>query len=126
MALASSDPRRPRRRRHPPTHPSPSNPATTENAALESNLVAELTKIDAHLKAAGTTFLDGDALGMADCSLAPKRCQLKVAAMHCKSWEVPESLAALRQYMGALFETSAFEETVYPEETVVWGWSTYH
>ena len=63
---------------------------------------------------------------MADCSLAPKLYHLTVAAKHFKGWEVPESMAALRQYMATVFESSAFTSTVYPEETVVWGWSTYH
>ena len=37
--------------------------------------------------------------------------------------QVPSQLTALAAYTDAMLAHSAFTQTMYPEETVIWGWT---
>eukprot|EP00617_Octactis_speculum_P025719 CAMPEP_0185770050 /NCGR_PEP_ID=MMETSP1174-20130828/57274_1 /TAXON_ID=35687 /ORGANISM="Dictyocha speculum, Strain CCMP1381" /LENGTH=287 /DNA_ID=CAMNT_0028455345 /DNA_START=23 /DNA_END=886 /DNA_ORIENTATION=+ len=105
------------------------NTDETEDESLEALLVDSLGRIDAHLSSKSTTtcdsrFMDGPAVSLVDCSLAPKLHHMAIAADHFKGFQVPEKFVALRAYMEAVSELDAVASTCPPRDTVVWGWET--
>ena len=71
----------------------------------------------------------GSVIGLVDCALAPKLFHLRVAAAHFKAPPFvvdPALYPALARYMAGIFQHPAFLQSVVPDETVIWGWGTYH
>jgi glutathione S-transferase len=68
---------------------------------------------------------NGEILTLADCSLAPKlyHMQTGLKAFKDNAVDVASSFPATQSYMDAVFARQSFVEGLYPEETVVWGWS---
>ena len=100
-----------------------------DDLALKANLETVLGKIETQLSRDGMTgsFLvgDGDQLSMLDCSLAPKLFHLSVGLKAFKenAVDIESSFPKVKTYMDAVFSRDSFKDALYPEETVVWGWS---
>jgi len=106
-----------------------------QDSILKTNLREVLTALEANLTPSkenerNGSFLvgDGQMLTLLDCSLAPKLFHMKVGLTHFKQ-TVPEPIdlesefPALTTYMNTMFVRDSFQDSLYPEETVVWGWS---
>ena len=92
-----------------------------EEGELKNNLEASLQKLADHLEATEGEFLCGSQFTIQDCSLAPKLFHLKAGLKAFKSDAVtiPEPVA---KYIDVVFARPSFANTIYPEETIVWGW----
>jgi glutathione S-transferase len=87
------------------------------------NLQAALDRLESHLLSLGKDYLCGDSITLLDCSLIPKLYHLKVGVDGFK--EGKPSLADYPQvsaYYKRATERPSFQSTVYPEETILWGW----
>ena len=103
-----------------------------KDSELKSNLREVLSTLETQLSSAERKgpFLvgDGEMITTIDCSLAPKLFHMKVGIKNFKQ-TAPDSInlesefPALTSYMNTMFSRDSFKETLYPEETVVWGWS---
>ncbi len=100
-----------------------------DDLALKSNLEDALGKIETQLSRDGMTgsFLvgDGEQITLLDCSLAPKLFHLSVGLKEFKenAVDLAASFPKVKAYMDAVFERDSFKNALYPEETVIWGWS---
>jgi len=94
-----------------------------EDAELKANLEESLGKLDKHLKTTGH-YLLGDQVTLLDCSLTPKLYHMKcgLEAFKDNAINVPEQFPAVQAYMDAMFARESFQKTIYPKETVAWGW----
>lgn len=110
----------------------------TENGSeqdleLKANLEGALSKIETQLNGQGVDdersgpFLvgDGTKITLLDCSLAPKLYHLSVGIKAFKDGaiDIPNQFPKLQAYMDHVFAKESFVDALYPEETVVWGWS---
>ena len=99
-----------------------------DDLALKAGLEEKLTTLEAHLSAEGRKgpYLvgDGDAVSLLDCSLAPKLFHMEtgIDGLKDKSIDLGQQFPHVRTYMDAIFARPSFEKTVYPQETVLWGW----
>ena len=100
-----------------------------DDLALKDNLSTALSQLEERLTASGRTgpFLsgDGEMLTAVDCSLAPKLFHMQIGLKHFKqnAIDVESDFPALASYMQTMFARESFQESMYPEETVVWGWT---
>ena len=94
---------------------------------LESSLIDQLTLLEEHLTNVGGPFLVGEHLTLLDLGLAPKLYHMEVGLEAFKqdstSIDLKQQYPRLQAYMDGLFARDSFKTTVYPSETVVWGWS---
>jgi glutathione S-transferase len=108
---------------------------STENGSesdlgLKENLETALGKLEAQLAGEGKTgpFLaaDGEQFTLLDCSLAPKLYHMSVGlnAFKENAIDVETSFPNVKAYMDAVFDRDSFKDALYPEETVIWGWSS--
>lgn len=98
-----------------------------DDAELQKNLMQSLEKLNAHLASVSKgSFLTGENFSLLDCSLAPKLYHMKTAISAFKGSNFMNDLAtqlpALHAYMETVFARPSFAKTVYPAETVTWGW----
>jgi len=99
-----------------------------EDAELKSNLEAVLSNLETHLKRDERKgpFLvgDGTKITLLDCSLAPKLYHMQVGleAFKGNAVDVSNQFPVVQDYMNVLFDCESFKKTVYPKETVTWGW----
>jgi len=95
-----------------------------ENEKLQ-NLRNRLQGIEDHLAASDGSFLCGDDFSLLDCRLVPQLYHLDVASNEFKSgipnWK--EDYPSARTYYESCTSRPSFQETLYPEETIIWGWS---
>ena len=100
-----------------------------EDLELKVNLESALRKLESHLTRVDRSgpYLvgDGESLTLADCSLAPKlyHMQTGLKAFKDNAIDVGTTFPAVQTYMNILFERQSFVDALYPEETVLWGWS---
>ena len=103
-----------------------------EDAEKQQNLREVLSTLEQHFSGEGRTgpFIvgNGDMITLVDCSLAPKLFHMQVGLKNLKGGviDVDADFPAVASYMKTMFERDSFKESSYPEETVVWGWTTYH
>jgi len=87
-----------------------------------ANLKAKLTVLNDHL--AGSSYLDGESFSMLDCRLTPQLYHLLTGVEGFKSGTL--DLSADFPHVLAYYERctsrSSFEATLYPPETILWGW----
>jgi glutathione S-transferase len=90
---------------------------------LKQNLCIVLERLDKHLSSSGP-FLAGEKMTLADCSLAPKLYHLQtgLAAFKDGAVDVPKDYPRVQAYCDTVFARPSFQKTVYPAETVAWGW----
>jgi glutathione S-transferase len=102
-----------------------------DDAELLEVLETKLAALEQHLQRSEERtgpFLvgDGTAVTLVDCSLVPKLYHLQTGVTAFKGQIVADKLVAeypaLQSYMNTMFERSSFQKTVYPKETVAWGW----
>lgn len=95
---------------------------------LRSNLEGVLSRLEEHLKKDGRTgpYLvgDGEKITLLDCGLAPKLYHMQVGleAFKGNAVDVSKQFPAVQRYMDAAFGRESFKKTVYPKETLTWGW----
>lgn len=88
---------------------------------LRDNLNIVLQQLDDHLE--GKQFWNGDTFTQADCKLAPQLYHLQCGVTAFSKQIKLADYVNLSQYMTNLFARPSFQATVYPAETVEWGWS---
>ena len=102
---------------------------TENDLALKKKLETALGKIEVQLGGDGKTgsFLagDGEQFTLLDCSLAPKLYHMSVGLKNFKenSIDVGQSFPNVKAYIDVISDRESYKDTLYPEETVVWGWS---
>ena len=96
---------------------------TSDDPEKLSNLQGKLKGLDDHLSSGGP-FLCGESFSMLDCRLVPQLYHLKAASAAYKGSmpKLEEEYPHLAKYYEATTSRPSFSNTVYPEETVVWGW----
>mmetsp|Transcript_21022 Transcript_21022/g.51668 ORF Transcript_21022/g.51668 Transcript_21022/m.51668 type:complete len:299 (+) Transcript_21022:92-988(+) len=89
------------------------------------NLRNKLQGIEDHLADTDGSFLCGDDFSLLDCRLVPQLYHLNVASQEFKSgipnWK--EDYPNLQTYYESCTSRPSFQATLYPEETIIWGWS---
>lgn len=96
-----------------------------DDKQLEAALQDKLSKLDEHLSNHGP-YLVGSQLTLLDLSLAPKLYHMVVGLEAFKkegAINVQQQYPNLHSYMDGIFARESFQKTVYPRETVIWGWS---
>ena len=95
-----------------------------EDLELKAGLETALTKLETHLSSVDGPYMTGHSFSLVDCSLAPKlyHMQTGVRAFKNGSINFPNQFPILDAYMKAVFDRPSFQKTVYPTETVTWGW----
>lgn len=100
-----------------------------EDLELKENLEASLQKLETFLSRDERTgpymVGDGEKITLADCALAPKLYHMSTGlkAFKDNAIDVGASFPAVQAYMDTMFAQKSFVDSLYPEETVVWGWS---
>lgn len=94
-------------------------------ADLEQGLLDQAQKLDDHLKSKGSKYLAGNQISLVDFNLAPKLFHMDttLAHFHPETHEKLKEMTALKAYMETMFNEESFKNTLYPTETVIWGWS---
>ena len=96
---------------------------------LKGGLETALLKVEAQLSRDGKTgdFLvgNGEQITLLDCSLAPKLYHMVIGLKAFKDGaiDVENQFPLLHRYIEKVFDRKSFQESIYPEETVIWGWS---
>jgi len=104
------------------------NNSDKEDLTLKSNLEDKLGELNEHLsrdERSGPYFTsDGETFTLVDCSLAPQLHHLKVGlkAFKDNAVDLETSFPAVWGYMTKVFERSSFQEAIYEEDVVIWGW----
>ena len=99
-----------------------------DDLALKAGLEEKLAALEAHLGSEGRTgpFMvgSGEKMSLIDCSLAPKLYHMETGleGFKSKSIDLGQQFPKVRAYMDAVFARPSFEKSVYPKETVLWGW----
>jgi glutathione S-transferase len=96
-----------------------------DDEELKSELQEKLTLLETHLENSNNKlFMVGEQVSLQDCSLAPKLYHLQsgLEAFKGKAIDLPGQYPAVQAYMDAFFARESFQKTVYPKETVAWGW----
>ncbi|GAX10124.1 hypothetical protein FisN_3Lh316 [Fistulifera solaris] len=88
---------------------------------LRDNLKIILQQLDDHL--VGKQFWNGDIFTQVDCKLAPQLYHLQCGIDAFQKQIDLAEYDHLTLYMSNLFARPSFQATVYPKETVEWGWS---
>ena len=94
------------------------------NVELRNALQSALAKLERYLAAAQSTWLCGGSISLLDCSLIPKLYHLEVGVEGYK-----DGIPSLQDYphVAAYYQRAqklpSFQATLYPKETVLWGWS---
>lgn len=96
-----------------------------ENDEKLQNLRIKLQGIEDHLANTDGAFLCGDDFSLLDCRLAPQLYHLNVACQEFKggipNWK--EDYQLLQVYYERCISRPSFQATLYPEETIIWGWT---
>lgn len=99
-----------------------------DDLALKAGLEEKLAALESHLASEGRTgsFMvgNGDKIALLDCSLAPKLYHMETGLEGFKDQAIDlgQQFPKVRAYMDAVFARPSFEKSVYPKETVLWGW----
>ena len=94
--------------------------------ALESGLLEALKRFEECMSTNRGPFLCGERVTLPDFSLAPKLFHMDVALKTFRPDthdKVKANFPKVNEYMAVMFQTPAFNETKYPEEYVVFGWT---
>jgi glutathione dehydrogenase/transferase len=99
-----------------------------DDRELKAGLEEKLSILEAHLGREDRTGLfmvgDGTKMSLMDCSLAPKLYHMQVGleGFKNKSIDVGQQFPSVMAYMDAVFAQPSFEKSLYPKETLLWGW----
>jgi len=97
---------------------------TTDDDEKLENLRNKLQGIEDHLSESHGSFMCGDDFSLFDCRLVPQLYHLNVASQEFKDG-IPkwgEDYPQLQAYYESCTSRPSFQTTLYPEETIVWGW----
>eukprot|EP00590_Aulacoseira_subarctica_P009478 CAMPEP_0172425528 /NCGR_PEP_ID=MMETSP1064-20121228/32531_1 /TAXON_ID=202472 /ORGANISM="Aulacoseira subarctica , Strain CCAP 1002/5" /LENGTH=281 /DNA_ID=CAMNT_0013168469 /DNA_START=165 /DNA_END=1010 /DNA_ORIENTATION=+ len=99
---------------------------------LKADLIQQLKRLETHLSSTTSNrtgpYLvgDGQHFTLLDCSLAPKLYHLKIGLDAFKkespTIDIAKDFPNLDNYMTSVFARPSFVASMYPTETVVWGW----
>jgi glutathione S-transferase len=114
-----------------------------EDAQLRSHLQAALQTLEEHFASSSSSsssdtppttttsttnplFLVSDHVTLLDCSLIPKLYHLQVGLQGLKQTDrgiqLEQDYPLLHAYMNRMMERKSFQDTMYPAETILWGW----
>ena len=91
------------------------------------DLRVKLQTIEVHLSGTDSgDFLCGDDFSLLDCRLVPQLYHLNVACQEFKGGipDLKEDYPQLQAYFERSKSRPSFQATLYPEETIIWGWSS--
>lgn len=96
--------------------------AESEDEEKLVNLKAKLQILEDHLD--GKDFLDGTQFTLVDCRLTPQLYHLQTGIEGFKSGtpNLSEEYPKVKAYVDRCQARPSFQATVYPKETVLWGW----
>ena len=99
--------------------------APSHQQELEDNLLVQLKILNDHLTKMDTTYFAGNKISLVDFNLAPKLYHMDATLkeFYPEIQDKVKSYTALHKYMETMFEERAFKDTIYPRETIIWGWS---
>lgn len=97
----------------------------SEDSEKKADLELSLTKLENHLSNGEGPFLTGPSLALVDCSVAPKLYHMQIGLVSFKSnaIDIASQFPAVAGYMDTVFARPSFQQTLYPKNVVVWGWS---
>lgn len=97
---------------------------TSDDPEKLTNLKEKLSGLENHLSSVDGQFLCGEAYSILDCRLVPQLYHLKTAAAAYKGGvpNLEDEYPNLAKYYEATTSRPSFSNSVYPPETVVWGW----
>ena len=100
------------------------NTVDENDPLLLESLKESLSKLESHLKTSGYDYLCGPEFSLLDCSLLPKLYHLIVGVEGYKNSKpnIMEDYPAIAAYYNRSAERPSFKATLYPKETVLWGW----
>ena len=97
-----------------------------DNLDLEkkANLESSLVKLENHLKQVEGPFLTGPSIAIVDCSLAPKLYHMQTGIISFKdnAIDIKSQFPAIAAYMEVVVARPSFQDTLYPNDVVIWGW----
>ena len=99
--------------------------STKPQADLEKAFIEQAKKLNDHLESQNTKYFSGENISLIDFSVSPKLYHMDIclAEFHPKVHEKVMKMKALKTYMDVMFAHEAFQATLYPKETILWGWS---
>uniref|UniRef100_A0A7S0Q412 GST C-terminal domain-containing protein n=1 Tax=Coccolithus braarudii TaxID=221442 RepID=A0A7S0Q412_9EUKA len=94
-----------------------------QDVELRQALVDVLVRLDTHLQSSGATFFGGEAVGLADASIATKLFMLECVGNHYKSFTLDSGrMPALSAYQKRMLAVPEFESTKPELADAVTGW----
>jgi glutathione S-transferase len=100
-----------------------------DDLELKANLEAALSKIEDQLSREGKSGVylagDGEQITLLDCSLAPKLYHMATGlkAFKDNAIDLKNQFPHVKKYSDAVFERKSFQDSIYTEDAIVWGWS---
>jgi glutathione S-transferase len=88
-----------------------------------------LSKIEDQLSREGKSGVylagDGEQITLLDCSLAPKLYHMATGlkAFKDNAIDLKNQFPHVKKYSDAVFERKSFQDSIYTEDAIVWGWS---
>jgi len=87
-------------------------------------LQGKLSALNEHFVSSDSSFLEGDSVSLADCRLMPQLFHLQTAIEGFKGGvpDIQTLYPRLNDYYDRFASRTSFQATLYPKETVLWGW----
>lgn len=87
-------------------------------------LLAELGRLDQHLRGLNTRYLFGDCLSRLDCEVLPKLHHLRVASAKLKRLEIPpHDLTGIWRYLNNAYNDAIFRQACPSDQEIVLHWA---
>lgn len=87
-------------------------------------LQGKLTAMNRHFVESGVAFVEGDSMTLSDCRLVPQLYHLQTAIEGFKLGipNIEDSYPQIFAYYERCASRPSFQATIYPKDTVLWGW----
>ena len=84
----------------------------------------KLTAMNRHFVESGVAFVEGDSMTLSDCRLVPQLYHLQTAIEGFKlgTPNIEDSYPQIFAYYERCASRPSFQATIYPKDTVLWGW----
>ena len=92
---------------------------------LEEGFMQQVNKLNDHLTSKKTKYFAGEQISLVDFNLAPKLYHMSatLAEFYPDVYEKVVQMDGLKNYMDVIFNEKAFQDSIYPKETIIWGWT---
>ena len=85
----------------------------------DTNLVAELKKLDDYLERQDTRYLVDDVMSFSDCHLIPRLQHIRVAGKAYRDFDIPKEFSYVWRYLVEVYEHDAFTTTMPSDQDIV-------